>query len=155
TARVSVVLDLPTAQVKFQKVKGKQHAEMNILGIAYRSGSNVAARFSDTVKLDFDEKKEAEEFVKKPYRYENQFEVGSGEYTLKVAFQSGGEAFGKVEMPLNIEPYDGKQFAMSGLALTSSIKKVSDLETNLDAEMLEGRVPLIAQGYEFAPAGSY
>ena len=155
TARVNVVLDMPTAQVKFQKVKGKQHAELNVLGIAYRPNGNVAARFSDTVKLDFDEKKEAEEFVKKPYHYENQFDAGAGRYVLKVAFSSGGEDFGKVEIPLNIDTYDGKQLAMSGLAISKNIRRVSDLESGLDVEMLEGRVPLIVQGFEFTPAGAY
>jgi hypothetical protein len=155
TARVDVVLDIPTAEVKFQKVKGKQHAELNVLGIAYRPNGNVAARFSDTVKLDFDDKKEAEEFVKKPYHYENQFDAGAGRYTLKVAFTSGGDRFGKVEIPLNIDTYDGKQFAMSSLALSKNIRRVSDLESGLDVEMLEGRVPLMAQGFEFTPAGSY
>ncbi len=155
TARVNVVLELPTAGVKFQKVKGKQHAELNVLGIAYRPNGNVAARFSDTVKLDFDEKKEAEDFVKKPYHYENQFDAGSGQYALKVAFTSGGESFGKVEIPLSIETYDGKQFAMSSLALSKNIRKVSDVESGLDVEMLEGRVPLMALGYEFKPAGAY
>jgi VWFA-related protein len=155
TARVNVVLDLPTAEVKFQKVKGKQHAELNVLGIAYRPNGNVAARFSDTVKLDFDEKKQAEEFVRKPYHYENQFDAGAGQYALKIAFNSGGQSFGKVEMPLTIEPFDGKQFAVSGLALSTSIRRVSDLESGLDAEMLEGRVPLIASGFEFTPAGAH
>ena len=49
--------------------------------------------------------------------YENQFDVASGKYNLKVVFASGGESFGKVEMPLVVDPYDAKQFSMSGVAL--------------------------------------
>ena len=155
TARVNVVLDLPTAGVKFQKVKGKQHAELNVLGIAYRPNGNVAARFSDTVKLDLDDKKDVEQFQQKPYHYENQFDAGPGQYTLKVAFNSGGEGFGKVEIPLRIDPYTGSQFAMSGIVLSTSFHKISDLQSDLDAEMLEGHVPLIAQGIQFTPASAY
>jgi hypothetical protein len=40
-------------------VKGKQHSELNILGIAYRKDGSVGARFSDTVKVDFETKREA------------------------------------------------------------------------------------------------
>ena len=49
---------MPASDIKFDKVKGKFHAELNVLGIAYRPNANVAARFSDTVKLDFEDKKE-------------------------------------------------------------------------------------------------
>ena len=70
TARVNVAMEIPVSTLKFEKVKGKYHAEINILGIAYRNESNVAARFSNVVKLDFDEKKRMEAFQKKPFRYE-------------------------------------------------------------------------------------
>jgi hypothetical protein len=96
TARVYVAMDIPTSSVKVEKVKGKQHAEINVMGIAYRADGNVAAKFTDVVKKDFEEKKQAEEFVKKPFRYDNQFDLGSGEYTLKVVFSEGGAGFGKV-----------------------------------------------------------
>ena len=66
TARVNVAMEIPVSTLKFEKVKGKYHAEINILGIAYRNESNVAARFSDVVKLDFDEKKQMEAFRKSP-----------------------------------------------------------------------------------------
>ena len=66
-----------------------------------------------TVKIDFEDKKDVEKFAQKTYHYENQFDVASGQYTLKVAFSSAGESFGKLETPLNIDPYDGKMFMMS------------------------------------------
>ncbi len=40
--------------VKFQKIKGKLHAELNLVGVASAEDGTVAARFSDTVNLDFD-----------------------------------------------------------------------------------------------------
>jgi VWFA-related protein len=154
TARVSVAIEMPAADIKFEKVKGKLHAELNVLGIAYRANANVAARFSDTVKIDFEDKKEVEKFAEKPYHYENQFDVASGQYTLKVAFSSGGESFGKLESPLNIDPYDGKMFMVSALALCSSFHKVAEVEANMDAALLEGRAPLVAMNFQFDPAGA-
>ena len=154
TARVMVAMDVPTEGIKFQKVKGKQHAEMNVLGIAYRPDGNVAGRFSDVVKWDFEEKKEAETFGKRPYRYENQFDLASGEYTLKVAFSSGEAGFGKLESPLKIDPFDGKQFTMSALAISKDVRKVDQTGPELDAELQEGRTPLVTGGLQFKPAGS-
>jgi hypothetical protein len=154
TARVSVAIEMPASDLKFEKVKGKMHAELNVLGIAYRANANVAARFSDTVKLDFEDKKEVEKFAAKPYHYENQFDVASGQYTLKVAFTSGGESFGKLESPLNIDPYDGKMFMLSALALSTDFHKVAEVEATMDAALLEGRAPLVAGAYQFNPAGA-
>src|SRR5579863_5783749 len=95
TAQVHLAVEIPSAAFKFEKVKGKQHAALNILGIAYKPDASIAARFSDTVNLDFEGKKEVEEFQKQPFHYENQFGVASGDYKLRVAFSSGSESFGK------------------------------------------------------------
>lgn len=154
TARVSVAIDMPASDIKFEKVKGKLHAELNVLGIAYRPNANVAARFSDTVKLDFEDKKEVEKFASKRFHYENQFDVASGQYTLKVAFSASGESFGKLEAPLNIDPYDGKIFMLSGVALSSDFHKVEDIEASMDQALLEGRAPLVAGPYQFNAAGA-
>lgn len=155
TARVDVAIEIPSASLKFEKVKGKFHAAMDVLGIAYRPNGDVAARFSDTVKFDLDDKKAVEQFAEKPLHYENQFDLASGKYTLKVAFTAGGDAFGKLETPLSIDPNDGKKFAMSGLALAREIHRISDLDTNMDSALLEGRAPLVAGSYQFTPTGAY
>ncbi len=47
----------PAIGIKFEKVKGKFHADLNILAIAYRPDGSVAARFSDNKKLEIDDKK--------------------------------------------------------------------------------------------------
>lgn len=154
TARVDVAVEIPSASLKFDKVKGKFHAAMDVLGIAYRPNGDVAARFSDTVKFDLDDKKQVEQFGEKPLHYENQFDVASGQYTLKVAF-TAGEGFGKLEAPLSIDPNDGKKFAISDLALAREVHKVSDMEINLDSALLEGRAPLVAGPYQFTPTGEY
>ena len=129
TAQVHLGVEIPSAALKFEKVKGKQHAAINILGIAYKPDASIAARFSDTVNVDFEDKKQVEEFQKQPFHYENQFGVASGEYKLKVVFSSGNESFGKLETPLSIDPYRGQEFSISGVALSNDIRRAADIST--------------------------
>ncbi len=154
TARVDVAMEIAPDAVKFEKTKGKFHSTVNVLGIAYRQDGSVGARFSDAIKLDLQNKKELESFKERPIYYENQFEVAPGTYNLKVVFSTGGEGFGKVETPLTIDPYDGKQFGLSGMALSKDVHRLADVNTGLDAELLEGKTPLVTQGMQVTPSGS-
>ncbi len=154
TAKIHLAVEIPSAALKFEKVKGKQHSALNILGIAYKPDGSIAARFSDTLNRDFEGKKEVEEFQKQPLRYENQFGIASGTYKLKVVFSSGNESFGKLEMPLLIDPYRGQEFSISGVALSNSIRRAADISTDLDDLLLEDRTPLSVQGLEILPSAS-
>jgi len=155
-ARLDLALEIPTGAIQFAKVKGHHHAEINILGIAYNPSGAVGARFSDTVKLDFADKKEMEAFLQRPFlHYDTQFDMASGSYDLKVLFSSGGAEFGKLEKnPLVIDPYDGKGLFISGVALSTSYHPASRVDTDLDAELLDGRAPLVASGTEITPGGT-
>jgi hypothetical protein len=154
TAKIHLALEIPSSALKFEKVKGKQHAGLNILGIAYKPDNSIAARFSDTVNLDFDGKKEAEEFQKQPFHYENQFGIACGEYKLKVVFSSGNESFGKLESPLVIDPYKDQQFSMSAVALSNSVRRAADMTTDLDSQLLQDKTPLLVQGLQISPSAS-
>jgi VWFA-related protein len=153
-ARVNVTLEIASEALKFEKVKGKFHADVNVLGIASTPDGAVGARFSDTLKLEFPDKKQVDEFKEKPLHYENQFDIAAGKYTLKVVFSSGGAGFGKVETPLTVDNYDSGQFAMSSLALSRQYLRASDAGTGLDAALIEDRTPLIAGGVEVIPTGA-
>ncbi len=154
TARVNVAMEIPSDSLKFQKEKGnKLHSEMNVLGVAYKPDGSVAAKFSDTVKFDLD-KKELESFQAQPVHYEKQFEMAAGQYNLKVAFNGGGEQFGKLEAPLKIEAYTSGQFSMSSLTLSKEIRPVSQQTQGLDAALLEDQVPLIIGPAQIIPAGT-
>jgi VWFA-related protein len=153
-AQVHLAVEIPSTALKFEKVKGKQHAAVNILGIAYKPDASIAARFSDTVNVDLDDKKQVEEFQKEPFRYENQFGIASGEYKLKVVFSSGNESFGKLETALTIDPYLGKEFSISGVALSNSLRRATDVATDLDSQLLEDRTPLLADGFQISPSAS-
>jgi hypothetical protein len=152
-ARVNLSMEIPSNTVQFSKDKGKYHASLNVLGIAYKPDGSVGARFSDTVNLDL-EKDEVKEFTKQPYFYQNQFDAGSGSYKLTVVVSSSGDAFGKYESPLQIDAYDGKEFSLGGVALTNSMQRLSDIPTGLDSVLLEDRTPLVVKGMQMNPSAS-
>ena len=152
-ARVNLALEIPAQMLPFEKEKGKFRSVVNVLGIAYREDGAVAARFSDTVKLEM-EKGEQKEFSKGSFSYQNTFNIAPGKYTLKVALGAANQKFGKYEMPLAIEPFDGKKFHLSGLALSNKLQPISQLTASLDAALLEERTPLVVKGVELTPSSS-
>jgi VWFA-related protein len=153
-ARVNLSMEIPGDAVVFNKDKGKYHASVNILGIASNPDGSVGARFSDTLSLDM-EKDEWKEFSKQPYRYQNQFDAAPGNYRLTVVLSSGGEGFAKMETPLQIDAYDGNKFTLGGVVLSSSLQRVDEIPTEVDAALLEDRKPLIVKGMQITPAASY
>jgi len=152
-ARVNLAMRVPAQQLDFEKEKGKFHSEVNVLGIAYREDNSVAARFSDTVKLDM-EKKELKEFSKGSFTYQNTFNIAPGKYQLKIVLAAGGQKFGKYELPLVVDPYDGKQFRISSVALSNQMQPVSELTAGMQAALLEERTPLVAKGIEIVPSSN-
>ncbi len=153
-ARVNLAMEIIPSAMKLQKDKGKLHGEFDLAGIAYKPDGSPAARISDTVKLDFNTQQEADTFLKTPYHYENQFEIAPGQYSFRMAFSSGAQGFGKTEMPLKIDPWDGKTLSLSGLALSRDAHPATDLAAGLDVSLLEGMRPLVARGTEVVPAGT-
>ena len=154
TARVNVSLEVPAGAIQFAKDKGKFHSTMNVVGIAYLKDGSVAARFSDSVKLTYDDKKEMEAFTARPYHYEKQFEMAPGTYDLKVVFSSGANQLGRLDAAMKVEPWDAQAFSLSGLALSKSARAANDMLGGLDSELLDDRVPLIVNGVQITPTGS-
>jgi len=152
-ARVSVAMEIPSSSVEFSKEKGKYHADINVLGIAYRPDGSVGARFSDEVILDL-EKDAWKHFTQKPMHYDNQFQIASGAYKLAVVLSAGGQSFGKFESPLAIDPFDGKTFTMSAIALSNDVEPAAGLGGALEADLLSDRAPLVVKDMEIVPYGS-
>lgn len=154
-ARVNLAMEIAADALKFEKRKGNVlHSEVNFLGIAYTPQGTVAARFSDTLKLDFTDKQDADEAKTKPLHYENQFDIASGKYTLKVVYTEGNDSFGKLEMPLEIGAYSSDVLAVSALALSKSFHRANEMGALLDVAMLEDKTPLIADGLQIVPTGN-
>lgn len=153
-AQVNLAMEIPGDSLVFNKDKGKYHANVNVLGIAYNPDGTVGARFNDTLNLDL-EKDEWKEFTKQPYRYQNQFDAAPGAYKLSVVLSSGGDNFAKFETPLKIDPYDGKKFTLGGVVLSKTIQSVDQIPTDVDATLLEDRTPMIVKGMQITPAANY
>lgn len=153
-ARVNLVMEIPGDSLVFNKDKGKYHANVNVLGVAYKPDGSVGARFSDTLNLEMD-KDEWKALAKQPYRYQNQFDASPGKYKLSVVLSSGGEGFAKLESPLDIDSYDGKKFTLGGVVLSTNLQKVDEIPTEVDATLLEDRTPLIVKGMQINPAANY
>lgn len=153
-ARVNVAMEVPSASIGFEKEKGKYHADVNVLGIAYRQDGTVGARFSDDLNLNF-EKDDLKKFQESPMKYQNQFAIAPGQYRLDVVVSSGGQNFGKYETTLAIDAIDGKSLGLSGVVLSTSFERVADMGGDLDAELIADRTPLIVSGIEMAPSGNY
>jgi VWFA-related protein len=152
-ARVDVAMEFPASAVEFSKDKNKYHADMNVLGIAYRPDGTVAARFSDKVTLDL-EKDELKQFTLRPTRYSNQFAIAPGKYRLAVVLTAGGQGFGKYETPLVIDPFDGKSFSVSSIALSNQTSLVQGLGGALEADLLSDHMPLVVNNMEITPSAS-
>jgi VWFA-related protein len=153
-AQVNLAMEIPGDSLVFSKDKGKYHANVNVLGIAYNPDGTVGARFNDTLNLDL-EKDEWKEFTKQPYRYQNQFDAAPGAYKLSVVLSSGGDSFAKFETPLKIDAYDGKKFTLGGVVLSKTIQPVDQIPTDVDASLLEDRTPMIIKGMQITPAANY
>ncbi len=152
-ARVHLAMDINPSSIKFKRDKGKLHAELTFAGAALLPDNSVAARVNDTVKLDFDNDQQVEAFLKAPYHYENQFEMAPGKYRLTMSFLSDSGAFGKVESPLDVAPWDGKSLGLSAPALSHSARRSEDIADGLDESLIEGSRPLVAGNTEIIPAG--
>lgn len=150
-ARVHVAMEIAPGGVKFENRKGRLHAEINILGIAATPEGEVRARFSDVLTLDFENPAQFESLKGNPVHYEKQFQIVPGQYNFTVVVGQGSASFGKLDMPLAIEPWAGAGLALSSLALSRETRPAADLGLGLVAE---DRTPLTADGLEVVPSGS-
>jgi VWFA-related protein len=151
-ARVHLAMEITPGTLKFENQKGKLHAEVNLLGIASTQDGGVGARFSDAIKLDFDNQAEIEKLKGASVHYEKEFKIAPGKYTFALAFGSGSESFGKIETPLDVEPWNAGELALSSVVLSRETHPAGDL--GLVSSLVEDRTPLIAEGTQFVPSGS-
>ena len=149
-ARVHVAMEIQPGTLKFENKKGKLHAELNFLGVASGADGEVRARFSDALKLDFDDPSQIAALRGKPLHYEKEFKIVPGQYSLTVAFSQGETSFGKIQVPLLVDPWTG-DLGLSSLALSRETHPAADLGLGL---ALEDRTPLVTEGVQVVPSGS-
>ncbi|HEX4137984.1 MAG TPA: VWA domain-containing protein [Bryobacteraceae bacterium] len=161
-ARVHLAAEITPGALKFERVKGRLHAEINLLGMAsalstapaVAGDGGVPARFSDNLKFDFDNEAQVDAWKMKPLHYENEFRIAPGQYKFMLAFGQAGESeatFGKAESPLKIDPWNGAELGMSGLVLSRETHPAADLGLSLS---IGDQTPLVAGGTQVVPLGS-
>jgi hypothetical protein len=122
--------------------------------MASTADGGVRARFSDNLKVDFDNEAEVEAWKMKSLHYEKEFRIPPGQYKFTLAFGQAGESdatFGKVEMPLKIDPWNGSELGMSGLVLSRETHPAGDIGLSLS---IGDQTPLVAGGTQVVPYGS-
>jgi len=158
TNRASVHLsaDVVPAGMKFEKDKTGLHGQLDIVASVLRPDGGTAARFADTVDIDQESQQSADAFTRVPYRYEHQFTVAAGTYTVQLAIGAGSNAVGKLEMPLNVDPWSAASLGIGGIALSTDVRAVDqNAQAALrDGPVLEGHGPLTAGGKQFVPAAT-
>jgi VWFA-related protein len=152
-ARVNLAMEIPADALQFEKQKGKLHAEMDLLGIASTPDGSVGARFSDAVKFDFETQAEVDKLKGKYLPYAKEFKIAPGQYRFTMAFSSGGQSFGKLEAPLNVDPRKTGELALSSVVLSKEARPAADLGLSLGVS-IGNQTPLVAQGMQVIPAGS-
>jgi hypothetical protein len=88
-----------------------------------------------------------------PSRYETQINLAAGEeYDLQVVL-SDGKKFGRAVTRLNIESYDGRQLAISSVALCNRFQDAGVAAREVDAVKLAPEyVPLVSRGVQVTPS---
>jgi len=150
--RVDLTIEIPSPVLNPTEANGKLHASMDVLGLAYNLGGAVAARFSDTVRFDFDNRQQFDDFVQHPLRYEHQLKIAPGNYKFKLIFRTAKDRFGMVETPLAVEPFDAEQLGLSAIALSHDVQPISPDAAQEEIE--QGKKPLIFRGNRITVAGS-
>ncbi len=151
-ARVTLAIEIPSPVLNPTEGNGKIHAEMDVLGMAYNLGDEVAARFSDTVRFDFDNRQQFDDFLRRPLHYERQFKIAPGNYRFKLIYRSAQDRSGVVETPLAIGPFDARLLSLSAIALGRDVQPITPEAVQEETEA--GKKPLVFRGSRIIVSGS-
>jgi hypothetical protein len=155
-ARVDIVLEFPWKQLEHQFTLRDMRASIGVLGVAYKKDRTVATRFTDFGCCASGTRWFANPLVEAgnlPSYYETQIDLPVGEeYDLRVVL-SDGDNFGRADIPLKIDSYDGKQLAISSVVLSNRFRDASVAAQESSAvNLAPGYVPLVSRGLQFTPA---
>lgn len=152
-ARVNLALSIPGSDIDFEKHGDHFRSQLSVLGIAYKDDGSPAARFSDTMNLDY-ERNQERQVAKGPFHYRESFKIAPGDYTLKLAVSAGGKKFGKYVAPLIVDPFSGKQFTLSGPAFGDGYVPSPLRHDDVDQSLITGSAPMVANGMQLVPSSS-
>ena len=88
-----------------------------------------------------------------PTRYETEVDLPAGDYDLEVVLNDAWN-FGRAKIPLTVDPYDGKQLALSSVALCKSLRSAAvAAKENAQANFAPQYVPLVSKDILFSLSG--
>jgi len=151
-ARVNLALDIPSPTLEPVDRNGEVHTALDLLGIAYVPGGEIAARFTHKCSFDFDTREQFDAFLRHPLHCEYQFKVAPGNYQFKLVFRFSKDHFGTVEAPLAIDPPRPSQLTLSAIALSRDVQPISPDAAQDAADM--GEEPLIFRGNRISVSGA-
>jgi len=150
-ARVPIEASLQTTSIELKKKGSNLTGDLDVMGIAYAENGAVAARFSETVQLQFDKQRE-EAFRKQRLLYENYFKLRPGKYVLKLAFADQKGRVGSMVKSLEIPSQPTGSLAASSLVLMDRLEQLPELVQNIQSQLLDESNPLVYQGYQITPS---
>jgi len=169
--RIEIVLAFPWDRLNHEWINGDLHAMIGVVGVLQKRQDRVrAARFSDlaccisgrqlvrTFSYDPDSSAYLDQSGRRadpgyiPSYYEAQIDAPAGtEYDLRVVL-SDGKKFGRAEVPLIIDSYDGKQLAISSVVLSKRFRNAAvAAQEAAAANLAAGYVPLVSKGVQITP----
>ena len=155
SGRVDVVLEFPWNRIEHHFLRANLVTSIGVLGVAYKKDHTVATRFTDFGCCASGTRWFAVPIADAgnlPSRYETQIDLPAGEeYELRVVL-SDRENFGRVEIPLKIDSYDGKNLAISSVVLSDRFRdaKVA-AEEAAGVNLALAYVPLVSGDLQFTP----
>lgn len=142
----------------------RQKPALHVLGIAYKENHEIAGQFGDTFscqgrseserkKLEILTNGSKEYDVYVPSRLDAQMDLVPGDYDLRVVVSNGDKEFGRAQVPLHVESFDGQQLAISDVALSSfprdASKVLDDAVVVSPGQLVPA--PLISKNVQFLP----
>jgi hypothetical protein len=169
-ARVEIDLAFPWDKLTHKWVGGELHATIGALGIVEKKDRSVTTRFSDlaccisgsqlfaTFSYDPDLSANLQQQLQHiesaylPSTYNRQIDLPTGEeFKLRVVL-SDGRNFGRAEVPLVIDSYDGKRLAISSVALCKRFRDAgAAAQEDAAANLAPQYVPLVSKGVRVTP----
>lgn len=132
---------------------------ISLLGMIYKKDGTLAVRFSDSTQAGclFTVRRPTlatYQLCKEgiPNHYETQVNLPPGDYDVRVVLDYGGQ-LRRAQVPITVDKLDGKQLALSGIALCKRFHKRSEPEQTPVSTMLFEFLPLLSAGMEFTLAG--
>jgi hypothetical protein len=162
--RVYIELEFPWESLHHEYKNDTLYAAIGAMGMVYDKDGSVAARFSDFACCDYGSDNGCRSASAQtsgasshqgtamiPNRYETQIDLPPGEYDVRVVL-SDGEKFGRQQMPLSVDSVDGKDLAISDVALCTRIREAPGASPQAPAGRAGNYILPISKGVAFTPA---